>query len=95
MLSVGDMPIHHELPTLAAADLAQVTGGTGDDLSAMLPMLMMKNRQQPAAPPAAPAAPAIPSWTPKITVDGVAQQLTNNGAGNYSTSTSLDGDGNS
>jgi len=65
-----------ELPTLDLADLSKVTGGTGDDMSSMLPMMMMmmmRNQSQPAA--AAPAA-AIPPWQPTVTVDGVPQQLT-------------------
>jgi hypothetical protein len=86
------MPAHHddELPTLDLADLSRVTGGAGDDLSSMLlPMvMMMRSRSQAAAAvPPAPAAAAVPPWTPKITVDGVDQQVTNSGNGTYTVST--------
>jgi hypothetical protein len=73
-----------ELPTVALADLANVTGGAGDDMSAMLPMMMMmRNRSQPA-----PAAPA--PWKPKILVNGVEQSLNNTGNGSFSTTTDPD-----
>jgi hypothetical protein len=80
------MPAHHddELPTLDARDLAQVTGGTGDDMSSMMMpmmmmMMMMRNRQQAVAP----APPPAPAWKPKIMVDGVEQQPTSNGNGTF------------
>jgi hypothetical protein len=84
------MPSHHddELPTLDTADLSKVTGGAGSDMSSMLlPMLMMRNRGQPAAAAAAPPPPAAPAWTPKITVDGVEQQLSQSANGTFTTST--------
>jgi hypothetical protein len=68
------MPTHRddELPSLEAADLANVTGGGGFDISTMLPiMLMMRNRSRAAA--AAQPMPA-PTWKPKVIVDGVEQQ---------------------
>jgi len=77
---------HDELPTLETADLTRVTGGAGDDLSAMMMAMAMRNRNQAAA--AAPAPAAVPPWQPTITVDGVPQQLSNTGNGTYSTSTS-------
>lgn len=83
------MPAHHddELPTLDLADLSRVTGGTGDDLSSMLlPMMMMRSRSQAGAAPA-PAPATVPSWQPKITVDGVPQQVTSSADGTYTVST--------
>ncbi len=81
---------HDELPTLALADLAHVTGGTGDDMSSMMMMAMaMRNRGQAAATAAPAAAPAsVPPWTPTITVNGVPQQLSSTGNGTFSTSSS-------
>jgi hypothetical protein len=77
------MPAHHddELPTIDASDLAQVTGGTGDDMSSMMMpmMMMMRNRSQAPAP--APVAP--PPWKPKIMVDGFEQQPTSSGNGTF------------
>jgi hypothetical protein len=77
-----------ELPTLDLTSLAHVTGGTGssDMSSMMMPMMMMMMGQQQHAAPAAAAAaaaPAAPPWTPQLMVDGVAQQLTNAGNGNF------------
>ena len=76
----------NELPTLDTADLARVTGGAGDDMSAMLPFLMMalRNRGGGAAAAPPPAA-AVPPWQPTITVDGVPQQLTQSGTGSFTT----------
>ena len=77
-----------ELPTLDLADLSKVTGGTGDDMSSMLPimmMMMMRNQSQAAAAPPA----AIPPWQPTITVDGVPQQLTPGANGALSASTTV------
>ena len=85
-------PHHDELPTLETADLARVTGGTGDDLSSAMMMAMaMRNRNQAAAaaPAPAPAPASLPPWQPTITVDGVPQQLASTGNGTYSTSTSV------
>ena len=81
-------PSAQELPTLDTADLANVTGGAGDDMSsAMMKAMAMRRRSQAAAAPA--AAPAqVPPWQPTITVDGVPQQLSSTGNGTYSTSTS-------
>jgi hypothetical protein len=82
------MPAHHDddLPTLDLADLANVTGGTADAMSSMLPMmLMMKNQSQAAA--AGPAPAPAPAWKPKIMVDGVEQQLTCSGNGTFTSST--------
>jgi hypothetical protein len=79
-----------ELPTLDLTALAHVTGGTGsssDMSSMMMPMMMMmmRGQQQQAAPAAAAAAaaPTTPPWTPQVMVDGVAQQLTSAGNGNF------------
>ena len=81
-------PDHDELPTLETADLSRVTGGAGDDLtSAKMMAMAMRNRGQAAAAPA-PAPTSVPPWQPTITVDGVPQQLTSNGNGTFSTSTS-------
>jgi hypothetical protein len=77
------MPAHHddELPTLDAADLAQVSGGAGDAMSSMmLPMMMMMRNRAPAAAPA--PAPA-PAWKPKILVNGVEQQPSAAGNGTF------------
>ncbi|HMG54855.1 MAG TPA: hypothetical protein VK601_15265 [Kofleriaceae bacterium] len=77
-----------ELPTLDLTDLSKVTGGTGDDMSSMLPimlMMMMRNQSQAAAAPPA----AIPPWQPTITVDGVPQQLTPGANGALSASTTV------
>lgn len=76
-----------ELPTLDTADLACVTGGTGDDMSTMLPfmMLALRNRSAGAAAAAPPPAAAVPPWQPTITVDGVPQQLTQSGTGSFTT----------
>jgi len=79
------MSTHHEdeLPTLELADLTQVTGGAGDDMSSMLPiMMMMRNRSQGSAAPAAPAD----AWKPKIMVNGVEQSLANSGNNTFSVS---------
>jgi hypothetical protein len=75
-----------ELPTLDTADLARVTGGA-DDFASMLPLMliMMRNRAQ-AAMAAAPPPAAVPPWQPKITVDGVPVQLTQNGTGTFTSS---------
>ena len=74
------MAAHHDddLPTLDAADLTTVTGGTGFDLMSMLPLLVLRNANQAAAAP--PPPPAQP-WKPTIKVDGVEQPVssTNNG----------------
>lgn len=78
------MPAHHddELPTLDACDLAQVTGGTGDDMSSMmLPMMMMMRSR--ASAPVAPAPAPAPAWKPKILVNGVEQQPTAGANGTY------------
>jgi hypothetical protein len=83
-------PKHDELPTLDLADLRRVTGGAGDDLSAMMMAMAMRKRSEAAAAPApAPAASAVPPWQPTITVDGVPQQLSNTGNGTYSTSSTV------
>jgi hypothetical protein len=75
-----------ELPTLDTADLARVTGGTGDDLSTMLPLLMLARRNGSAGAAAAPPpAAAVPPWQPTITIDGVPQQLTQSGTGSFTT----------
>jgi len=85
------MPAHpaddDDLPTLDLTALAAVTGGaSADPMSSMLPMMMMmRNRSQPAA--AAPAPAPAPAWKPKITVDGIEQQLTSSGNGTFTTST--------
>ena len=83
------MPAHHddELPTLEAADLSKVTGGAGTDMmSLLLPRMMMRSRAQ-AAPVAAPAPDPAAAWKPKVTVDGVEQQLTPAGNGAFTVST--------
>ena len=72
---------HDELPTLAAAALDRVTGGAGFDPMMMLPLLAARRSQ--SAPPPPPQQPL----TPTIKVNGVEQQLTNNGNGSYSLST--------
>lgn len=81
------MPTHHddELPSLEAADLANVTGGAGLDMSTMLPlMLMLRRRTQAAASQPMPT----PTWKPKVTVDGVEQQGASTGNGTtFTTST--------
>jgi hypothetical protein len=73
------MADHHDddLPTLDAADLTTVTGGTGLDLMSMLPLLALRNANHAAAAPPPPAQP----WKPTIKVDGVEQPVsaTNNG----------------
>jgi hypothetical protein len=75
-----------ELPTLDTADLTQVKGGTGDDFSRMLPMLLAMRKRGAAAAAAAPAPAAVPPWQPTITVDGVPQQLSQTGTGTFTTS---------
>jgi hypothetical protein len=81
---------HDELPTLETIDLSRVTGGTGDDMSSVAMMMAMRKRAAASAAAAAPASAAtsIPPWQPQISVDGVPQQLTNNGNNTYSMSTS-------
>ncbi len=82
-------PQNDELQTLETADLSRVTGGTGDDMSSMMMAMAMRNRgARGAAAAPAPAASSVPSWQPTITVDGVPQQLTSTGNGQYSTSSS-------
>jgi hypothetical protein len=82
-------PHDQELPTLDTADLANVTGGAGDDMSSAMMMAMaMRRRSQAAAAAPAPAPAQVPPWQPTITVDGVPQQLSSTGNGTYSTSTS-------
>lgn len=89
MPSSRPTPRNDELPTLPTADLAHVTGGTGDDMSSMMMMAMaMRNRGQSASAAAAPAPASVPPWQPTITVDGVPQQLSGTGNGTYATSTS-------
>jgi hypothetical protein len=78
----------HELPTLDTADLAGVTGGTGDDMSSAMMMAMAMRRRSQAAAAPAPAPAQVPPWQPTITVDGVPQQLASTGNGTFSTSTS-------
>jgi hypothetical protein len=85
------MPAHHrddELPSLATADLACVTGGAGDAMSSMLPMMMMMmmRRSAGAAAAAAPAPQPAPAWKPKILVDGVEQPLSSSANGTTFTS---------
>ena len=84
------MSTHHddELPSLDLAELQQVTGGAGFDMSSMMMiMMMMRGRQGGAAaapPPAAPQQPALP----KIIVDGVEQKATQTANGySYTTDT--------
>ena len=74
------MAVHHEddLPTLDAADLTGVTGGTGFDISSILPLLLLRNASQAAAAP--PPPPAQP-WKPTIKVDGVEQPVTTDSNG--------------
>lgn len=88
-------PPDAELPSLPTAELSRVTGGAGDTMSSMLPMIMMmmmRNRAQAAAPPAiaepAPAPDPSAAWKPRIFVDGVEQQptMTANGM-SYTTTT--------
>lgn len=62
-----------ELPTLDAAELDQVTGGSGMDMSTMLPMMLMMKGKQQQQPQAAMPPPAPPK--PKLFVDGVEQSL--------------------
>ena len=81
-------PSTDELPTLPIADLAQVTGGAGDDMSSAMMMAMAMRRRSQAAAAPAPAPAQVPPWQPTITVDGVPQQLSSTGNGTYSTSTS-------
>ena len=76
-----------ELQTLDTADLAKVTGGAGDDFSSMMPLLAIMMRNRTAAAAAPPQAAAVPPWQPKITVDGVPQQLSQTGTGTFTTST--------
>jgi len=71
-----------EIPSIETADLEGVTGGTGMDMSSMLPLLMLgKRNQQQAAPQQVAAAPAAPP-KPKLFVDGVEEPLSGSG-GNY------------
>jgi len=81
------MPAHHDddLPTLDAADLSKVTGGTGTDMSSMLPMMMMMMKQRSQAAAVPPPAPA-PAWTPKVLVDGVEQPVNSSANGTTFTS---------
>lgn len=76
------MSDHHDLPSLDATELENVTGGAGLDISSMLPLLIARQRAHAAAPP-----PPPPPLTPTIKVNGVEKQLTNNGNGSYSLST--------
>lgn len=72
-----------ELPTLDLADLGRVTGGAGDDLSALLPIMMIAMRNRSSAAAAAPPPAAVPPWQPTITVNGVPQQLTQAADGSF------------